>query len=110
MKSKTINKILCAKFDDWIASIEDEALRDRVKKNTIITGGAIASMLLNEEVNDYDVYFKDIYTAESVAMYYVDKFKLSHNNADIKVATEEGRVRIVTKKGIVEPRKETAQY
>lgn len=99
MKSKTINKILCAKFDDWIASIEDEALRDRVKKNTIITGGAIASMLLNEEVNDYDVYFKDIYTAESVAMYYVDKFKLSHNNADIKVATEEGRVRIVTKKG-----------
>ncbi|MDE3023179.1 MAG: hypothetical protein KGI54_15240 [Pseudomonadota bacterium] len=80
MKSKTINKVLCAKFDEWAASIEDEALRQRVKKNTVITRGAIASMLLQEPVNDFDVYFKDWQTNHDVAQYYLKRFHLNNKS------------------------------
>lgn len=75
MKAKTIARILGNKFDEWVASIEDEPLRERVKKNTIITGGAVASMLLNEQVNDYDVYFRDWQTNHDVAQYYINRFQ-----------------------------------
>lgn len=75
MKTKTINKVLCNKFDEWVASIEDAGLRERVKKNTVITGGAIASMLLGEPVNDFDVYFRDWETNKAVAEYYVKRFQ-----------------------------------
>lgn len=74
MKAKTINKILCEKFDDWLSSIEDADVRALVRKNTVITGGAIASMLLNEPVNDYDVYFKTWETNRAVAEYYLKRF------------------------------------
>jgi hypothetical protein len=75
MKSKTIKSILSKKFGEFISSIEDEGLRERVAKNTIITGGAIASMLLGEEVNDFDLYFRDRGTALAVAEYYVARFQ-----------------------------------
>jgi len=71
MKIKTINKILTGKFTSWSNSITDEAVRKLVEKNTIISGGSIVSMLLNEEVNDFDIYFRDAETALAVAKYYV---------------------------------------
>ncbi|MCW3062424.1 MAG: hypothetical protein JWQ02_4245, partial [Capsulimonas sp.] len=74
MKTKTINIVLCRKFDAWLASIEDEAVRDLAARNTIITGGCIASMLLKEPVNDYDLYFRNSETALAVATYYVSQF------------------------------------
>jgi len=49
-----------------------------VARNTIVTGGAIASMLLGEPINDYDVYFRDKKTTLAVANYYVDKFNVDH--------------------------------
>lgn len=73
MKSKTINKILTGKFIAWTKSIEDEDTRKLVEENSIITGGSIVSLLLNEEVSDFDVYFRDTKTAEAVAKYYVKK-------------------------------------
>lgn len=75
MKSKTIKAILRKKVDDWHTSIIDDAVRELVKKDTIITGGCIASMLLNEPVNDFDVYFSTKSTAAAVAKYYVGQFK-----------------------------------
>jgi len=75
MKLKTINSILCKKFDSWVETITDVELRKQVKGNTICTGGAIASMLLNEEINDFDFYFRDFETTLAVAKYYVGKFK-----------------------------------
>lgn len=75
MKRKTINKVINAKFDDFLASITDESVRKLVKENSIITGGCIASMLLKEPVNDYDLYFTDKETTKAVAEYYVSKFK-----------------------------------
>lgn len=75
MKLKTINAVICKKFDAWIATIEDQSVKALVEKNTICTGGAIASMLLNEDINDFDFYFRDLDTTRAVAKYYVNKFK-----------------------------------
>lgn len=78
MNKKTIKGVLKRKFDDFLESIEGDDLRKEVSKNSIITGGCIASMLLGEKINDYDVYFTNIDTARKVAEYYLDKFKGSH--------------------------------
>lgn len=74
MKAKTIKGVLRKKVDEWAASISDEAVRALVKRDTIITGGCIASMLLREPVNDFDVYFRTKDTAVAVAEYYVKRF------------------------------------
>ena len=108
MKVKTINLILRKKFVDFLESIEDKNVRELVEKNSIITGGAIASMLLREHVNDYDIYFTNKKTVEAVAKYYVEKFKELGNNIETKggirvpiyVTVDEGktgRVRIYVK-------------
>jgi hypothetical protein len=75
MKIKTIKKVLCSKFNEWANSITDDAVRELVIKNSIITGGAIASMLMREQVNDYDIYFRNRETCLAVAKYYVALFK-----------------------------------
>lgn len=74
MKAKTIKKLLNKKHNEFINSIEDEEVRKLVKNNSIITGGAITSMLLNEPVNDFDYYFTDKETTIKVAQYFVDKY------------------------------------
>lgn len=74
MKTKTINKIINKKFDEWLASIKDESVRKLVEKNSVLTGGSIASMLLQEKVNDFDFYFRNIETVEAVAKYYLSVF------------------------------------
>lgn len=94
MKSKTIKKLLRKKVDEWLASIEDETVRKLAAANAMVTGGALASMLLNEPVNDYDIYFRDMATAEAVARHYVKVFKHALN-----VDVTDGRVRIVTESG-----------
>ena len=75
MKKKTINAVIAKKFNEWLDSIGDEEVKKLVKKNTIITGGCIASMINNEKVNDYDVYFTDQKTVVAVARYYIKKFR-----------------------------------
>lgn len=75
MKRRTIKSVLRKKFDDLLAHVRDEKVRDLMAKNSIITGGAIASMLLGEPVSDFDVYFTDRVTAEAVARHYVTEFK-----------------------------------
>lgn len=100
MKAKTIKKVIKAKVDDWLASIEDERVRALASKNTVVTGGCIASMLLKEPVNDFDLYFTNKETTAAVAEYYVARFS-SKNKAGIEVpisVDKEGdRVRIVVK-------------
>lgn len=98
MKSKTINAIISKKMSEWFASIEDDDLRKRVEKSTIVTGGCIASMLLKEQVNDFDVYLKDKNTAEKLAHYYVRRFTMKRKNGieiPIRVAVENDRVKII---------------
>ena len=73
-KRKGIKQELDDKISDWLTSIDDGTVRALAKKNVIVTGGAIASMLLGEKVNDFDLYFRDLETTEAVARYYVDNF------------------------------------
>jgi hypothetical protein len=101
MKAKTIKAILAKKFTSFTASIEDESVRKMVEKNTIITGGCIASMLLGEKINDFDLYFTDRATTEAVAKYYVSRFSVKKRNGiDCAIYVESddaGRVRIIVK-------------
>lgn len=105
MKAKSIKAALRKKVDEWIGSVEDEELRKLLKSNVIVTGGAIASMLVGEDVNDYDVYFKTRACAVAVAKYYVARFKPKNQNGidcNIYVDETEDRVRVVIKSaGIV---------
>lgn len=78
MKAKVINSVITKKMNDWFDSIEDIPLRTKVRNNTIVTGGCIASMLLKEDVNDYDVYFRNRETALEVAKYYVARFQMKN--------------------------------
>lgn len=100
MKAKTIKKVIRQKVNEWLASIDDKVVRELAEKNTIVTGGCIASMLLGEPVNDFDLYFSDKETASSLAKYYVKRFD-AKNKAGISVPIwvddESDRVRIVVK-------------
>lgn len=98
MKAKTIKSVIRKKIDAWIASIEDDEVRALAEKNTIVTGGCIASMLLNEQVNDFDVYFKTHEATKRIATYYAARFKPKNRHGiecAISVQDNEGRVKIV---------------
>lgn len=84
-KRSGIKKEISAKIESWLETISDENVRTLAGENTIITGGAIASMLLGEQVNDFDVYFRDQKTAVAVAKYYVK----SINEYDVEVILED---------------------
>lgn len=78
MKAKTIRMVLRKKTDAWLATIKDEDLRKAARKDMIVTGGCIASMLLGEKVNDFDIYFRTKDTVLSLADYYVREFNEHH--------------------------------
>lgn len=98
MKAKTIKAILAKKFNSFTASIEDEAVRRLVKNDTIITGGCIASMLLGEKINDFDLYFTNKETTLAVGRYYVEKFTAA-TGWPMMVEEGQDRIRIVTASG-----------
>ena len=112
MRKKSIEFVLMNKFNEWVNSIKDENVQSLVRKNTIITGGAIASLFLDEKVNDFDLYFKNKLTAEAVAKYYVTLF-LENNKCQnkIKVLTTEDRVQIrIQSAGMATPSGSGYQY
>ena len=91
MKARSIASILRKKFDQFAESITDEAIRKLVLRDSIITGGSIASMLLNEKVSDYDVYFTTRETVVAVSNYYREKF-VAQNGGSIEVVCESNRI------------------
>lgn len=118
MKAKNVNAVLCKKFDDFTASIDDEHLRELVEQNAIITGGAIASMLLGDKVYDFDIYFRDHDTTLAVAQHYVSRFannppprfKASGQEVTIHVEDKDGRVRIYVKSAGIAGEAEENEY
>lgn len=80
MKSKTIKQVLRKRFDEFLKSIESDHVRKLVAKNSIITGGSIASMLKGEEVNDFDIYFTNRETVLAVAKYYISVFQMGNKS------------------------------
>lgn len=107
LKSKTIKSILRNKVKAWTETIKDEALRSLCQKEAIVTGGSIASMLLGEDVNDFDIYFRTKSTVRKVADYYVAEFKkarTAQGGVPVSIYVEElkdtqgkDRIRIVVK-------------
>lgn len=76
MQKKTIKKVVKNKMLSWLSTITDKHLREDVKENILVSGGAIASMFLNEDVNDFDVYIKDMDVLKRLAVYYASPFKI----------------------------------
>ncbi len=85
MKTKTINKIITKRFEQFLESITNEEVKKLVQKNSLISGGCIASMLLKEKINDYDIYFTNKETCLAVAKYYRDKMVKDDPNLVIKL-------------------------
>ena len=80
MKTRTIERIIKSKLQEWLDSIEDTQLRERVKNNIVLSGGSITSLFLQEPVNDYDVYIKDIGVLEGLAYYYTQGIEVLNGN------------------------------
>lgn len=74
MQIKTIQKVISNKLTEWLNTITDEKLRSDLKNNILVSGGSITSMLLNEPVNDYDVYIKDVNILKRLVEYYISPF------------------------------------
>ena len=105
MNSKNIKRHLNAKLKDWLDSISDEEVKTLIRKNTIITGGAMVSLLTGEPVNDYDVYFRTKEACLAVARYYTDQWNKTHpDNRQAVVDTNENSSKIsvfISSQGVV---------
>ena len=106
MRAKNIKSVLRNKFKSYLDSIDDTSVREVVRLNAIITGGSIASMLMGEKPNDFDVYFKTKDAVLRVAKYYVSRWKQNppmrfkgdpSRTCSVHVEDMEDRVRIVVK-------------
>lgn len=75
MKAKLIKSVLARKLSAWRYSITDPVVNGLVSANTLVTGGCFVSMLHNEAVNDYDIYFTNRETSLAVAKYYAGQYK-----------------------------------
>jgi hypothetical protein len=98
MKIKNIKTVLTKKIKSWVRSIDpnEVAVIAAIEKDTLVSGGAITSMLMNEKVNDYDIYFKTVESARVVAEYYLNEYKKlkpeSPRIRDAYIKVEDGRV------------------
>jgi len=112
-KRKTIEKIVRRKMNEWLRTIghrtrdEDNLeavsgnadLADAVRADYFLTGGALASMLMGEEPNDYDVYLRTPAVAAKLAEHYISKLPAANNprSEKIEVKADKDRVSIFVK-------------
>ena len=94
MNRKAIKSILAKTHKNFVESIKDDVVKELINKNSIITGGAIVSLLTGEEVNDYDYYFTNKETCLAVANYYANQFNGTHKGKrQVEVRDDEfGRI------------------
>lgn len=88
MKTKIIETVITKKIDHWLRSIKDKKIRDYISDKIVVTGGCITSMLLNEKINDFDVYLKDKKSVKLLAQYYCKEFNKKNkikNKLDIDI-------------------------
>ena len=121
MNSKNIKRHLNAKLRDWISHIDNEEVKKVVQENTIVTGGAMVSLLTGEIVHDYDIYFRTKEACISVAKYYVDKWNKDHKDKPVsliwgellkqKTGEDNGSVKCFVKsKGIADEDEQADSY
>lgn len=119
MQARNIKSVIRNKVNDWLESIGDESVRALAKDNTIVSGGAIATMLMGETVNDFDLYFRTPECALAVARYYVERFKQNPPSrfagdteklVNIDVRQEGERIKIVVKSQGIAGESGTEEY
>lgn len=69
-----IEGVIRRKVQDWLASIEDKALADYLRDKVVVAGGSIASLMMGEPVNDFDIYFTCRDASIRAAYYYLSRF------------------------------------
>lgn len=76
MQRKTITKIITKKLDEFVQSISEtnpELAKD-VKKNILLSGGSIASLFMQKDVNDFDIYIQDMDVLVRLANHYTKDY------------------------------------
>lgn len=94
MNRKNIKTVLTKKHKELCESIKDLKVKKIMENEVIITGGAIVSMLLNEEIHDFDIYFTSKEACQKVAQYYIDEFNSSHPNTNAKIKEDDERIKV----------------
>jgi len=84
LRTPTIKLVIRKKINAWLATIKEPELVELLKRDTIVTGGCVTSMLMGERINDFDVYFKTFETAKAVATYYVQEFNTTKGTLSAK--------------------------
>jgi len=120
LQTKTIAKICRAKIEDWAKSVRkagNEEIANIISTKTMITGGALVSLLSGEPVNDYDIYFRDKESTLRVAAYYVELFKLQNEKwmngkvSNLRAVEEGDRVKIrIKSSGVVAATESPTEY
>ena len=85
MNKRRIENRLIKVHREWTDSIQDKKVQALARENCIITGGAITSLLLNEEPKDYDIYFRDRETVLAIANYYAEVANVVFGSEHVKV-------------------------
>ena len=85
MLERNIRKHLDKKVGEWLESIKDEAVRNVLKKNVIVSGGCFVSLLNNEPVHDYDIYFRTKEAVIAAARYYTSIWNKDTKHREAKV-------------------------
>lgn len=86
-KSITVAKgTLIALFNKKMSDLKDDQLKSMFFDKCIISGGAIASILLGTKVNDIDVYSKKTSDISLIAKYLIDRPDLVKSLDDEKYA------------------------
>lgn len=77
MQVKSISKVINKKLTEWLDTISDKNLAKEVKDNLLLSGGAITSMFMQVDVNDYDIYIKDVDVLLRLCKYYTDGYNIT---------------------------------
>lgn len=110
MQIKTIKKIITRKLENWLVTIEDVKLREEVRKNLLLSGGSITSLLQNIEVNDYDIYIQDMDVLIKLAKYYCPRIVLDGRLKDQYLLTQDNSERYLEDYGFKDDSELTVLY
>lgn len=110
MNKKNISKYLSKVINELIDSVDDKNVKELISRGTIVSGGSIVSLLNNDDINDYDLYFKDFTTCLDIARYFVSKFNEISNTKAAIFVDDSFRIRIrVQSEGVAKINKDIAK-
>lgn len=83
MKTKQIKKRINKKLKSFADSFFSTCTKTHTTfmQNAFVSGGAISSLLLNEKVNDYDIYLRTKTACEEVAQFAINYLNQKHRKS-----------------------------